>query len=477
MSLDGRAFPAPTLLRELRAADGALLAPSTLALDALGTLHVLASGYHHDGWTNTTKGSFPNGNVTAYYARYPLRGEPSVLPLNGAYDPGALVPESAQADTPVMAVHGTRVWIFWADLVHVRHEDLATTRATSYGVESLDGGLAFRPPYKAESAAAEGFPISLLHDVATFPDGRPLLLSNYFHGPGDHALSVVPLFDPIPPPGSGLTAVAHAPAPPETLPAGDENPTTQPPPVTPTPILRATPTTTAIPPATPPVTATPAPDDEEPPANLTPAPPAEQEPGAGQGGDGDAVVPAALAGAGVVLALAIGLTEAGRYGLGLLAATLYARFSKADTLRHEVRAGIHAHVEKHPGIRYEDLRRDLGLANGVLAYHLRVLARDGYVFSRAEWTRRRFYATGAPAPQARGAHDTVLRLLRGRPDQSAADVARALGMSRQLARYHLKALERAGSVQARGQGQAVRYRAAGEAPARELVTFHREDRA
>lgn len=183
-----------------------------------------------------------------------------------------------------------------------------------------------------------------------------------------------------------------------------------------------------------------------------------------------ALVATGAVGGGILLvAIAAGAaTDMGRFGIGAAAAGLYTRLARVDVLKHEVRAGVHAYVAAHPGVRYEDLRRELGLSNGALAFHLRVLERERYVVTRAEWTRRRFYAAGEPPLVA--APDAATSVARAVTTAGAAtpkDVADALGISRQLARYHLRALERAGRVLASGSGRTLRYRPAGgeDAPA------------
>lgn len=175
------------------------------------------------------------------------------------------------------------------------------------------------------------------------------------------------------------------------------------------------------------------------------------------------------AGSGTAAAVALLLSEAGRLAVGGLGGGLYARFSGAAVLGNEIRAGILRHVGQHPGVRYEALRKALGLSNGALAFHLRVLEREGYVTVRSQWTRRAFYASGAAPPPAEptGARDVLLRLAREAP-LTQAEAARRLGVSRQLARYHLLALERDGLLVAAREGRAVSYRAA---TAARLVEF------
>lgn len=162
------------------------------------------------------------------------------------------------------------------------------------------------------------------------------------------------------------------------------------------------------------------------------------------------------AGAGVAAVFVVALnTDAGRYLVGSTLVPLYSRIRKSDVLTHEVRAGIYEHVRAHPGIRYEDLRQAMGLANGSLAFHLQVLQREGFVVGETQWTRRRFYVNGAQRPprEAVSSAEATLRdLLAAEPSLSAGEVARRLGISRQLARYHLLRLQRGGVVRAEGEG-------------------------
>src|SRR5581483_5599632 len=112
-------------------------------------------------------------------------------------------------------------------------------------------------------------------------------------------------------------------------------------------------------------------------AAASPAPPTPP-PGGGQGGGlslamvGLAAGGALVAGAGIV---AFARTDAGRIAGAAATLPLYTRLVKQDVLQHEVRQGVHDHVARHPGLRFEELRQALGLANGVLVFHLRVLAR------------------------------------------------------------------------------------------------------
>lgn len=151
--------------------------------------------------------------------------------------------------------------------------------------------------------------------------------------------------------------------------------------------------------------------------------------------------------------------DVGRILLGAATLPLYTRLKKSDVLKNEVRASVYAYIQANPGVRFEELRKALGLGNGALVFHLQILEREGFVKSAKEWSKRRFWASanaGGPKSDVT-AHDAVANLLAGEPGLSPSAVAQKLGISRQLARYHLKALERQGRVRAEGSGILQQY--------------------
>ena len=94
--------------------------------------------------------------------------------------------------------------------------------------------------------------------------------------------------------------------------------------------------------------------------------------------------------------------------------------------------------------RHTDIKRNLGLANGTLQFHLGVLEREGIIRSQNQGTRKVFYPKGVPVPENGGnLHEVQLRILRAvreLPGIMTGDVAGALGISRQHALWHLRIL-------------------------------------
>ena len=121
---------------------------------------------------------------------------------------------------------------------------------------------------------------------------------------------------------------------------------------------------------------------------------------------------------------------------------------------------IRGYILVHPGDSYSDIRRNLGLSNGTLSYHLTVLAREGIVRSHARGSRKLFYPRDARLPNdGGGMHEVQIRMLRAIeqiPGLAVTDLAGALGITSQLALYHLRALAKEGRIRFERRGFRLR---------------------
>ena len=132
-------------------------------------------------------------------------------------------------------------------------------------------------------------------------------------------------------------------------------------------------------------------------------------------------------------------------------------------LKHPIRRRIYDHLVRLPGDHFRSVARSLNLAVGTARYHLDALARDGLVYKQDTNGRARYYITGGEAEVNRlyARHweyrDVRLRIygaLRRVEKAQPATIAKVLGISRQLASYHLAVLEKSGRVRRQG----VHYR-------------------
>lgn len=426
---DGRTFSAPRVVDDAFPAQGWFLIPGSMRLSPTGAIH-LATIRDQEA-TRTA--------VTEIVRIAP--GAPTVVtrlePAHPGWGMGALE----------LARKGSHLWLMGIAFNPSLLAPADRAPDERWGMESLDDGLTWGPRYTlrepdgSSPADVDAGQVDARQSMDPLPDGGPILLG--YHDDltrSQPMLVAIPMFDAMPALPS-LTRVTTRP-----LVAGDLAPTR---------------TLASVPVPSTPVATTP--------QGTTPAPPA---PGPEAAPSPDLAKPlagAALGAAAVAVGVGVAATEAGRFLAGKVASALYSRLSRGDVLAHDVRAAIHAHVARHPGIRYERLRRDLALANGALAFHLRVLLREGFLVAHSDWGRRSFHVAGGALPPSppSDARGRVLRLLAARDEAGAAEVAAAAGMSRQLARYHLQALVREGMVEAREGGRYART------PRASTVTFER----
>jgi len=152
-------------------------------------------------------------------------------------------------------------------------------------------------------------------------------------------------------------------------------------------------------------------------------------------------------------------TEAGRFKLLLALVPLYSKIRKEEVLDQFVRGQVFGYIQANPGDHYSSIRQTLKLKNGTLAYHLRTLERENFVFSRMDGIFRRFYPSGLdPArvrlrSNVRETHRRILELIEGTPGITPKELSGKLGASHQVASYHVRLLARRGRIRLEQRGR------------------------
>ncbi|MFA5862399.1 MAG: winged helix-turn-helix transcriptional regulator [Candidatus Thermoplasmatota archaeon] len=167
-------------------------------------------------------------------------------------------------------------------------------------------------------------------------------------------------------------------------------------------------------------------------------------------------VAAGFAGVGataVILALAF-RRESARLRIIGFGIALYTRLRPAQVHDSESRERILTVIRARPGIHYSALQRETRMATGRLLHHLQVLQRNHAITSRSEAGRRRYVLAGSPAvAPLLSTRELALQALANGPLPQRVLAAR-LGLTRQGANHHVKALERAGLVRlVQGRGE------------------------
>jgi predicted transcriptional regulator len=158
----------------------------------------------------------------------------------------------------------------------------------------------------------------------------------------------------------------------------------------------------------------------------------------------------AFVGTGLSLAAFFGATEIGYLALISLFLPLYVRLKKKDVLSHFTRGQIFGYIQANPGAHYNAIIQYLGLQNGVGAYHLKVLEREGYIKSFRDGIYKRFYPKTMRIPEKRLHLSRIQRDILGQiqkhPGITQKQIAKLLEESKQVINYNVKVLENANLI-------------------------------
>ncbi len=171
---------------------------------------------------------------------------------------------------------------------------------------------------------------------------------------------------------------------------------------------------------------------------------------------GSAIAAVGFGAAGV----AIARNESWKYWLfsvGL--APLYVKLKKGKVLDHFVRGQIFGHIQTNPGSHYNEIKDVLGVANGVLAHHLRTLEREVFIKSKKEGKLKRFYPADMDIEidkhgiQLSEAQLEIIDEIRQKSGVSQSDIARALNKDRRVIAYHIKQFDRMNIIRLEKSGR------------------------
>jgi outer membrane protein assembly factor BamB/predicted transcriptional regulator len=163
----------------------------------------------------------------------------------------------------------------------------------------------------------------------------------------------------------------------------------------------------------------------------------------------------------VLISVVIGLvglsrTEPGMYWMLPFFFLLYSRIKKVEALDHYTRGRIMGYLQANPGEHYNSIREELGIQNGVLAYHLKVLEREGYIRSRRDRILKRFYPSGTKVPEPISVEEQIIGAIRRNPGITQIEIAEKTGLAPSTIHRVLHQQEQAGAVVLVRDGRLVR---------------------
>jgi parallel beta-helix repeat protein len=154
--------------------------------------------------------------------------------------------------------------------------------------------------------------------------------------------------------------------------------------------------------------------------------------------------------------------EVTKYGLLMFFLPLYTRIKKDKVLDQPTRYKILGYIIGNPGAHFGLIKHELELGNGQLADHIRQLARVHLIYSKQDGMKKRFYPTGYPKSEEgetllTDIQEKILGIINKNSGISQKKVASKIGISRQVAGYHLSKLEREGVIEKEIVGRESRY--------------------
>jgi parallel beta-helix repeat protein len=153
----------------------------------------------------------------------------------------------------------------------------------------------------------------------------------------------------------------------------------------------------------------------------------------------------------------LGGTEIGRMSLFMLVAVpVYKRKNKGKE-DPETRGMIKGYILVHPGDTYTDIKRNLSLNDGALTWHLMKLEKASLIKSMIRGSRRLYFPANMPLPFEDGGdlHEIekrMLHMVKTDPGMTVKVLAEELGVSSQLALYHMRKLSQRGLVSLERRG-------------------------
>lgn len=168
-----------------------------------------------------------------------------------------------------------------------------------------------------------------------------------------------------------------------------------------------------------------------------------------------------LTGISLSMVVVIGLvafanTEVGMYGMFPLVMPLYTRIKKDEVLDHYTRGRIMGYLQANPGENFQSIKEFLDLNNGNLAYHLKVMEREGFIKSVRSGIYKHFYPMGTKVKNPISLQEEILAVLRRNPGINQKKVAERVNNTPTNVRRILHRLNQAKLIKLVRDGHSVK---------------------
>lgn len=156
----------------------------------------------------------------------------------------------------------------------------------------------------------------------------------------------------------------------------------------------------------------------------------------------------------------LAFAESSRYRILLFLVPLYMRMSKKDISEHYTRGEILGYIKQNPGESYNNIKRDLEMSNGKLAYHLSVLEKGGFIKSVTDGMYRRYYSKKIKVStygRITSVQEELLRRIQETPGITQKDLSKIVSLSTATINYHMRKLTQKELIFSKRTGIFIHY--------------------
>ncbi|UCE74674.1 MAG: right-handed parallel beta-helix repeat-containing protein [Methanomassiliicoccales archaeon] len=151
-----------------------------------------------------------------------------------------------------------------------------------------------------------------------------------------------------------------------------------------------------------------------------------------------------------------------KYAWLLFFLPLYSRIKKEKLLDQPTRYKIYGYIIGNPGAHFGLIKDDLDLGSGQLVYHIKQLTEAHLIYSRDDGAKKRFYPADIPKPKRAipnlsDIQEKIFRIIKSNSGIGQKEIASSMGITRQVASYHLTTMERKGLINKQVVGRESRY--------------------
>jgi predicted transcriptional regulator len=140
---------------------------------------------------------------------------------------------------------------------------------------------------------------------------------------------------------------------------------------------------------------------------------------------------------------------------------LYCRIRKDEVLDNFIRGRIFEYIRVNPGSSYNRIMHELGVRNGTLVHHLKMLERHDMIYARRDGIYKRFFPRKLKVPKKAylsGIQEMILKTITDNPGISQVDIAKELDKPKQVVHYHCRQMAKGGIIRRKKVGRTFKCR-------------------